>query len=114
MNKERKKPMPIKMMIIVVFLASMTVLLTVFGVILFANWSASGERMAQQIASDLNEKIYSDLSVTLHAPFHINEAQHGVLQNEILDQLSEEQRIVVYMHYYEQLQVKDIANILDV
>ena len=73
------------MMIIVVFLSSMTVLLTAYGVILFANWSASGERMAQQMASDLNEKIYSDLSVTLHAPFHINEAQYGVIQNEILD-----------------------------
>ena len=85
MNKERKKPIPIKMMIIVVFLSSMTVLLTAYGVILFANWSASGERMAQQMASDLNEKIYSDLSVTLHAPFHINEAQYGVIQNEILD-----------------------------
>lgn len=44
----------------------------------------------------------------------VDQKETARLLNEILDQLSEEQRIVVYMHYYEQLQVKDIANILDV
>ena len=70
---------------------------------------------SQMVSVDSDEMIEFEDTRKDRCPEEIvDQKETARLLNEILDQLPEEQRIVVYMHYYEQLQVKDIANILDV
>ncbi|QSX09651.1 diguanylate cyclase [Alkalibacter rhizosphaerae] len=62
------------------------------GSMVFANWIATAEENTQRLIGNINENIYNQVSNFIHAPVHINEVNHNIIQNEILDLSNEPQR----------------------
>lgn len=59
------------------------------GYLIFSNWFSSAKQTTESIAEDLNESIYNQIYSFMHVPEHINEVNHKIVENEILD-LSDE------------------------
>ncbi len=85
MKMGRKKTISIKNLIIIVFGLSMLVSFTLYGMLIFSNWNSSMGRMTQRMALGQNEKIYHDVENFMYVPYHINEAQHAILEHGLLD-----------------------------
>lgn len=70
---------------------------------------------SQMVSVDSDEMIeFEDDRVENLPEVVVDKKETAKLLGEILDQLSEEQRIAVYMYYFEQMSVKEIADILGV
>lgn len=59
------------------------------GYLIFSNWFSSAKQTTESIAEDLNESIYNQIYSFMHVPEHINEVNHKIIENGILD-LSDE------------------------
>lgn len=62
------------------------------GYLVFANWLSSAKQTTESIAQDINEDIYRQIDSFLHVPEHINEVNHKIIQNGILDLADEDAR----------------------
>lgn len=85
----KKKNSSIKRSIIVVFISAMLITLGSIGHLVFGNWFSSAEQTTESIAMDTNESIYAQVYNFLDKPYHINELNHKIIENGILD-LSDE------------------------
>lgn len=55
------------------------------GYLIFNNWFSSARQTTESIAEELNESIYNQIYSFIHVPSQINEANHKIIANGILD-----------------------------
>ena len=87
--KDNKRNIPIRKVIIIVFLAAMVATIGSIGYMVFTSWFSSAKKTTESIAADMNEQITDRIYSYLHVPEQINESNHKIIVNGILD-LSEE------------------------
>lgn len=75
----------IRKIIIIVFILAMLVSIGGIGYLIFTNWYSSARHTAKSIAEDINENIYNQIHTFLHIPHHVNEVNHKIIKNGILD-----------------------------
>ena len=87
--RDNRRNIPIRKVIIYVFLAAMVISIGSIGYLVFASWFSSAKQTTENIAAEMNEQINSRIYSFLHVPEQINESNHKIIVNGILD-LSEE------------------------
>lgn len=87
--KEHLKNFSIRKIIIILFISAVFVSLSSIGFLIFKNWFSSAKKTTVSIAEDISENIYSRIYSFLQTPNHINEVNHRIIENGILD-LSDE------------------------
>lgn len=87
--RDNRWNIPIRKVIIIVFLAAMVVSIGSIGYLVFTSWFSSAKQTTESIAVEMNEQINKQIYSYLHVPKEINESNHKIIVNGILD-LSEE------------------------
>lgn len=87
--KDNRKAISIKSTIIIVFILAMLVSISSIGFMIFTNWFSSAQKTTESIAETISEDIYKQIYSFMHVPDHINEVNHKIIANSILD-LSDE------------------------
>ena len=90
--KDNRRNIPIKSVIIIVFMIAMSASIGSIGYLVFSGWLSSAKQTTESIAGEINEHIYNQIYSFLHIPEQINESNHKIIANEILDLSDEEQR----------------------
>lgn len=80
---------PIKGIIIIMFVFIMLTMILGIGALVFGRWLTTAEETTGQIATTISDSIYDQVSSLIHVPEHINEVNLKILENGILD-LSDE------------------------
>ncbi len=80
-----KHKLTIKQTIIVIFITIMGISTIGIGYFVFSNWRSSSDEMMNQMAANLNSKIESQIEEFMQVPLQINEVQHHLLENGIVD-----------------------------
>ncbi len=83
--KDKTRHISIKKTFIIVFILVMLVSIGGIGYIIYTNWYSSATQTSESIAEDLNESIYNQIYSFIHVPSQINEANHKIIANGILD-----------------------------
>ncbi|WHH61347.1 diguanylate cyclase [Petroclostridium sp. X23] len=83
--KDNRRNISIKRIIIIIFILAMLVSIGSIGYLIFTNWFSSARQTSESIAEDLNESIYNNIYSFMHVPIQINEANHKIIANDILD-----------------------------
>lgn len=83
--KDHRRSISIKRIIIIVFILAMLVSICIIGCLIFTNWFSSAKQTSESIAEDLNESIYNQIYFFMNGPSQINEANHKIIANKILD-----------------------------
>ncbi len=79
---------------IIIFMFIFVLLITVSGIgyIVFSNWASSAKHIVNNIAEDMNQDIYYKIEMFMNVPVKINEVNHKLIENDILDLPDEEAR----------------------
>jgi len=90
--KDSRGNISIKKTIIIVFILAMLVSIGSIGYLIFTNWFSSAKKTTKSIAEELNESIYNQIYSFMHVPSQINEANHKIIANGILNMTDERLR----------------------
>lgn len=90
--KDKKRNMPIKRFIILVYMIAMLISILSIGYLVFSRWFSSAKQTTENIAEEMNKNIYNQISSFLREPEKINESNHKIIANEILDITNENLR----------------------
>ena len=92
MKKVGLKDMSIKRIILAFFLLALLISIGSIGHIILSSWSRSAKETTRNIAEDISDTIYDQLSDIIDVPNHINDVNYKVIANNILDLSNVEQR----------------------
>lgn len=70
---------------IIIFIFVLLITVSSLGYLVFSGWTTSSKRSINYIANDMNENIYNKIGYLLNVPKDINEVNHKIIENEILD-----------------------------
>lgn len=87
-----KKARSIKTDISILFILLVIPAVTVIGYIIFSNWKASAERMINRMQNEEHIEISSKIEEFTHIPWTINELNHHILENQIVNIYAEKER----------------------
>ncbi len=90
--RKRTGNLSIKNIITVIFTLALFISMTGYGILIFAGWILSARETALHMASDINQEIYDQVSSFMQTPFHLNEVNHKIIENGMLDLTDERQR----------------------
>lgn len=113
--KNFKRNISIRAVMIIVFLVSMVISMGSIGYLVFRSWFYSANQTTEDIAAEMNGYIYNQIYNYLHVPEQINEFNHKIIANEILDMSDENLRdkffVGVLKSYEDEIYSFSYANI---
>ncbi|MDD4295519.1 MAG: diguanylate cyclase [Ruminiclostridium sp.] len=104
--KDNRRDIPIRKLIIMVFMTVMFISITGIGYLVFSRWFSSAKQTTERIAKVTDERINTRIYSFLNMPDNINESSHKIIENEILDISNEQQRnkfFVGVLNTYEEM-----------
>lgn len=90
--KQKKRKISIQKLIISVFVVSLLVTVVFIGTLIFTRWSSSAEKLALSTSEDISGNIYNEVSALIHTAEHLNEMNHSIIENGILNLSNDPQR----------------------
>lgn len=75
----------IKRIVLRTFIISLVISVICCGALILINWTASANKTTERIASNINEDIYNQVYTFMHEPYHINDINHRIIENNMLD-----------------------------
>lgn len=84
-----RRYLSIRGIIIISFISIMIITISGIGYLVFSNWISSAKLIMKNIADDMNQEIYHQIDMFMSVPEYINETNHKLIENGILD-LSDE------------------------
>ncbi|MDD5683981.1 MAG: sensor domain-containing diguanylate cyclase, partial [Mesotoga sp.] len=90
--KGSRRVISIKWVITIMFMLAITISVGGIGSMIFARWLSSAERTSESIVETISESVFNHIVDFMHEPTHINEANHSIIENNILDLSNEEIR----------------------
>jgi len=85
-------------MITIGFVVSLIFSIIVAGYLVYTNWLSSTEKLVSNISEDISDDIYDRVNNLIHIPEHINDVNHSIITNEILDINNDELRDKFFVH----------------
>lgn len=76
----------------IVFVSFMLLAISSYGAVVYSNWLNSVEQTVETLAADTHENIVDQIHAFLHVPEHVNEVNHRIIENNILDMADDRQR----------------------
>jgi len=83
---------PLKTKVLLIFIISLTISVSCFSLLFLINWTSSSKKTTKHLAVDINEQIYNKIFEFIKEPHHMNEVNHKVFENGMLDLNNTEQR----------------------
>lgn len=80
-----KKSLSIKNITLILFILALLISISSIGYLIFARWLSSAEHITENIAEEVNDGIYDHMNSFMYVPDHINEVNHKIIENGILD-----------------------------
>lgn len=90
--KKNKATLSIRRIILLIFVISLFISVFCYGALVFTSWISSSHKTTERIASNINEDIYKQVYALMQAPYHINNINHKIIANGMLDLSDEKQR----------------------
>ena len=90
--KKARKNISIKKTVIIVFILAMLLSIGSIGWLIFASWLSSAEQTTESIAETISSNINEQVSVLMKVPYHVNEINHNIIENGILEMSDENLR----------------------
>lgn len=87
-----RRQLSARSIILLTFMMSMQVSILIIGHLLFAGWVAATSRTIESMASKVSEVVFDQVYSFMDAPYRINEANHGFMEDDILDLTDDVQR----------------------
>ncbi len=72
-------------MLIIVNVFAMLISIGSIGYLVFKRWLSSAEHMTENISEEISDSIYNQVYTYMNVTYHINEANHKIIENGILD-----------------------------
>lgn len=91
MRKE-KTTLSLRRSILLMFIISLFISVACYGALIFTNWVSLAKNTTAHMAADINEEIYNRIDTFIQVPYHMNEVNHKVIENGMLDLSDEKQR----------------------
>lgn len=94
---KKVQAVPIRHLVILVFVFFLVTTVSVIGYIVFSNWLSSSEDTIEQMAADMNKEVSTQVDQLISIPIHINEVNQKLIANGIVnldDQLEREKFMV--------------------
>lgn len=92
MMERAKNVLPIRSIIVIIFLVALLLSSSLIAFFMVKNWIASAEHSTGQILKTVTETIDHELNSLMDMPMHVNEVGHGIFQKGILDLKDEKKR----------------------
>ena len=92
MTRTNRPIFTIRRIILLIFIISLSISVSCYGALVFWNWADSAKNMTAHMATDINEEIYNRIDTLMQVPYHINEVNYKVIENEMLDWSDEKHR----------------------
>jgi diguanylate cyclase (GGDEF)-like protein/PAS domain S-box-containing protein/putative nucleotidyltransferase with HDIG domain len=80
-----KKNIPIKTIIILMFVILMITISALIGYIVYSNWSSSIKQFITIMVKDLNDEIYHQVETFIYVPEYINQVNKSFIEDGIVD-----------------------------
>lgn len=91
MTKERTT-LSLRRCILLIFIISLFISVACYGALILTNWVSSATKTTAHMAADINEEIYNRIDSFMQVPYHVNEVNHKVIENGMLNLSDEKQR----------------------
>ncbi|MBP1924357.1 diguanylate cyclase (GGDEF)-like protein/PAS domain S-box-containing protein/putative nucleotidyltransferase with HDIG domain [Sedimentibacter acidaminivorans] len=88
----KKDSISIRNIVIIVFIVLLLATVSVISYIVFSNWFSSANDTIEKISEDMNKEILNQVDEFINVPMHINEANHELIEYEIVDMNNEAER----------------------
>lgn len=80
-----KKTIPIRTLIIIVFMVAMVLTISGIGYVIFSSWLSSAKLVTKNIEEVMHDSLFSKIDSFLDVPAQINETNQNVISRGILD-----------------------------
>jgi len=87
--KGSRRDISIKWVITILFMSAIIISVGGIGSLIFARWLSSAERTSESIVETVSESIFNHVIDFMQEPTHINESNHNIIENNILDLYNE-------------------------
>lgn len=84
--------MSVRKIILSTFIIALFVSVTLYGLVVYANWTSSAKKTTTLIATDITDSIYDQVYDFMQVPYKMNEINHKIIENEMLDLSDDNQR----------------------
>lgn len=82
----------IKKIVLLTFVISLFITVVCCGALIFMNWTTSANKMTVSITANINKTLYNRIYAFVREPYHINELNHKVIENNMLNFSDKNQR----------------------
>jgi diguanylate cyclase len=90
--KNIRRTLSIKTTIILIYIIIMVTAASAIAYVIFTRWSSSVEQTMERIALTVSEQIHDQIYAFMQNPIKINESNHKIIENGILDLSDEKSR----------------------
>ncbi len=90
--KKDSATMSIRSIVIIVFIVLLLATVSIISYIIFSNWFTSANGTIKKISEDMNKEILNQIDEFINIPVHINEANHELIEDGIVDMNNEAER----------------------
>jgi two-component system, sensor histidine kinase and response regulator len=86
------KRLSVRFSIIISFIMIMIIMFSTIGYIVFSNWKGSVDNVITKFEEDAHKDIYNQIESFISVPLHINEANHNLIKNKVVDMMDKVKR----------------------
>jgi HAMP domain-containing protein len=89
---KQAQAIPIRQLVIIVFIFFLLITVSLIGYIVFSNWMSSSESHTEQMAANMNKEVSAQVDQFISLPLHINEVNQRLISNGIVNLYNELER----------------------
>ncbi|MCD4712014.1 MAG: diguanylate cyclase [Clostridiales bacterium] len=96
--KKIKKQTRLRSIIIITFVTTTLITVASIGYFVFSNWYDSTQNLILEMSSNMSDDIYSKIDAFISVPLHINEHNHKMIEEGIIDLENDAERDFFFMN----------------
>ena len=90
--KKKRAVVSIRSRILLLFILSLFVSVSCYGMLVFSSWTVSARQSTRNIAEEINEDIFERVVSFIRAPYQINEISHNIIEQGMISLDKEPER----------------------
>ncbi len=96
--KKIKKQTRLRSIIIITFVTTTLITVASIGYFVFSNWLDSTQNLILEMSSNMSDDIYSKIDAFINIPLHINEHNHKMIEEGIIDLENDAERDFFFLN----------------
>ncbi|MGE4483704.1 MAG: diguanylate cyclase [Oscillospiraceae bacterium] len=91
-DKAAKQSIPIRVILISMFVLSMLISISIIGYLVFSNWTSAVRRTTEKLSENMSWEIYHQIDIFMTVPVQINKDNHKLIEESLIDLTDEQSR----------------------